>query len=435
MSLMDRLRGLLAARLTSPEQETSRDRVAWIGSRLYSTWMSAEDALRLSAVWACCTVIAKSVAASNWEVYREDLSGNRQLMRRSQLWWLLNVRPNPDMTALAFREAALMLALMRGNFFAEIERDTMGRPVALHPLADERVCLERDAAGEIICRVTNHGRADVILPYQDVFHLHGPGIDGVAGYDVIREAARTLAHAAAAETFGLAYYQNGATLGGTLTSEKPLTEAQIKEYREQISSTHAGADKAFKVMLLPAGMKFEPFKVENDTAQFIETRFLMIEEVCRWFGVPPHKVAHLLRATNNNIEHQGIEFTRDALVPWCERLRQECDWKLVQANSIWTRIDLDWLSEGDAKSRAESDGLLFEKGICTLNEVRRRRGLNSIGPDGDVHMVQMQMQPIERAINPPEPAPPPAPAEPAPPPADEQAAMAQLMAMERIYVS
>jgi hypothetical protein len=42
------------------------------------------------------------------------------------------------MTAIAFKQSLLMAAIFHGNAFAEIERDTMGRPLYIWPLHPDR---------------------------------------------------------------------------------------------------------------------------------------------------------------------------------------------------------------------------------------------------------------------------------------------------------
>ena len=73
-------------------------------------------------------------------------------------------------------------------------------------------------------------------------------------------------------------------------------------------------------MIVDGGMKFERASTDPNDAQFIETRQHQIEEICRWFGVPPHKVMHMLRATFSNIEHQSIEVVVDSITPWAKRI-------------------------------------------------------------------------------------------------------------------
>jgi HK97 family phage portal protein len=359
--------------------------------------MTPDEALRLSAVWACVTVTAKALASCNWDVFLQRPNGDREPRRAVAAYDLLNNRPNPECTAFGYREAMYIQAMTWGDHFSEIETDKGGRPVALWPLQPERCTVERDDDKRLVVVVRNGQVGEVVLPYDDVFHVHGPGVDGLTGYNVVTLAARGLAHAAAAEIFGQSFYHNNMQLGGLISFANNLSEDARKATVEAIEKGRKGAKNAWSLLALDGGAKFQPFGTEPDKAQFVETRHLLIEEVCRWFGVPPHKIAHLLRSTFSNIEHQSIEFVRDALVPWAERSRQEADYKLLRPwPGIRTRIDLEWLQEGDAKSKAEVDSIEVQNGLVTRNEARRRRGRNNIGPDGDKLTLQVNMTTLDK---------------------------------------
>lgn len=419
-ALVNRLFAPMALRQTTPQRTTSRDHYVQLGrSQTAGIWMTAEEAFRLSAVWACVTVIAKSIAACEWEVFAEEPNGDRTQMKGTITWRLLNLRPNDEMIPFAFREALVILALVYGNGFAEIERDLAGRPYALWPLSPDRSLLARDLSRRLVLNVSQAEGGVVQLPYADVFHLHGPSIDGIAGFDLVKMAARSLALGAAAERFGVNFFGNNATFGGVLASEQKVGEEKIKDLRDELKKNHAG-DRAWSWMVVDSGLKVQSVSTDPEKAQMVEIRQHQIEEVCRWFGVPPHKIAHLLRATNNNIEHQGIEFERDAIIPWCERLRQEADWKLIPGSGrfLRTRLATEWLAEGDAKTRAETDNILVTGGIMTRNQARRKRNWNSLGPEGDVPTVNPGTTALKIALEPPKP--PPALAPPADPDADPE---------------
>ena len=90
-----------------------------------------------------------------------------------------------------------------------------------------------------------------------------------------------------------------------------------------------------------------------------------------------HKIADLERSTNNNIEHQSIEFVTDTIVPWVTRLEQEVNVKLFGARavgSVYTKMAVNALMRGDAKSRAEFYRTMTQIGDATERiTVRRRR--------------------------------------------------------------
>jgi phage portal protein BeeE len=124
-----------------------------------------------------------------------------------------------------------------------------------------------------------------------------------------------------------------------------------------------------------------------------------VETICRFFGVPPHKVQHLLRSTFSNIEHQSIEVVVDSIAPWAKLLEEEADFKLfgrTNRQGYFTKIYLQGLMRGDAKSRGEFYKLMFETGAFSPNMILQFEDQNPIGPDGDKHMVQSQYTTLER---------------------------------------
>jgi len=390
------------ARATVPETTPGQTQFVMLPRQTGGVRVTPEVALQISTVWACVSVVAKDIAASTWRVFREAPSGDRT-ERRNDLYRLLNTEPNPEMTGFSFRESLMISALLWGNGYAEIERDRVGRPVALWPLHPDRLTAERDVEGNLVYRVWNPVNPEVFLRAHDVFHIHGPGVEGLVGFDVTRFAATLFGHTIATDQFGAAFYGNGAHAGAVLETEEILTAEQYNTLREGVIDQLKGPEKELGVLITTAGAKWKPQAVEPNKAQFIETRQHLIEEIARWFDVPPHKVGHLLRMTDNNIEEQGKDYVLK-ITAWAERLRQEAEKKLVTARNIVTRIELDWLAEGNAKDKAEADAILVANAIQNRNEVRRRRGMNGMGPEGDKFTAQMAMTTLEKiGEDPPEP--------------------------------
>jgi hypothetical protein len=135
-------------------------------------------------------------------------------------------------------------------------------------------------------------------------------------------------------------------------------------------------------------------------------------DICRFFGVPPPLVGDLGRATWANLESLYIQAVRDCLGPWATRLQQEIEWKCFgDASSKWVEVDLKPLTRGDAKSRAEANQILRRNGVISANEWREDEGLDPMGPDGDLYIVESNMVKLdEDNLSKPEPAPPPSPA-------------------------
>lgn len=365
--------------------------------------LSRADALALSAVWACMDVIAKNIAAAPTNIY-EPIEGTkrRRKIEKDNRAWLLNVRPNEEMTAIAFREALFFQALADGNAYAEIARDRGGRVAALYPLLTDRVTLRRNDAGDLVYDVRDDLGEIRTLAARDVFHLRGPSVNGLMGENLVARAARSLAVAAAHERFSAAFYGRGAQLGGIAEFPGKLDDKQKESLRESWENNHAGLGKAHRLLVLEGGAKFTPTTVDPQKASLVDDKKFSVEEIGRWFGVPLHKIQHLEHATFSNIEHQGLEFVNGCLFPWAVRYCQELNAKVFNtgAKGPWwyAEIDLSHLVRGDALTRANAASAWVQNGVKTRNEVRAEEGLDDVGDAGDALTVQLNMTTLPRLM-------------------------------------
>lgn len=405
MSLLARLdSGDVLARVTVPDSPgTSMSQYVSNVPRLPGIHLDHYTALGVAAHFACVQVISKNLAQCAWEIVEERPNGDWEYRPSAPAYRIFNVAGNDEMIAQDAKEQALLVALLWGASYAEIEWDMARRPRGIWPLEPERCCPERNEEGRKVLRVKNWSREDTILDWKDVFTIQGPGV-GFYPFDMVVLASRTIAQALAADVFGLKFYQHGTQMGGVLTTDNPtITKKQLQDLIADIEKGNAGPENAFRFLALSHGLKLQPWNQSLKDAEASEHRHLIIEEICRFYGVPPHKIAHLLRSTNNNIEHQGLEYTRDTLGRWARKCEQEVKVKMLGGSRLRMQIDMDELSEGDAKSVAETDSILVNSGLRRRNELRRKRGWNSYGPVGDIITVQGAMTTLEAVADAPAP--------------------------------
>jgi HK97 family phage portal protein len=396
MNLWQRLRA--AFRASQPGEAR-----VYVSPRQAGVTVTEDTALTYSAVWACVRVISESIATLPWHVYRRTSSGREPV--NGGIHWMLNSQPNAEMTGVAFREALVAHALTWGNGYAEIVRDGAGRPAALYLLTPDRVTPKRSDAGELYYDVIGGDNQARRLMPSDVFHLHGLSYDGLVGYSPVYMAARSIGLGIAQDAFGQAFYANGTTFGGLVKVPGTLSPEQIGTMENYLNGKHGGPHKAFTVRVVHSGMEYVNTNMPMTDAQFLESRRFSVTDIARWYRVPPHKIADLERSTNNNIEHQSIEFVTDTLMPWIKRLEDEANIKLVGARSqgaVYTKMAVNALMRGDAKSRAEFYRTMTQIGVMSINEVRALEELNGIGPDGDQQLVQLNQTTLHQLVQEPD---------------------------------
>jgi HK97 family phage portal protein len=392
-------RGVWSGPLMSSSPELAR---LWAAPST-STGVSVSEmsALTYSVVWACVNNISTDVASLPLILYKTLDNGGKERLKTHKLYRILHDEPNPEMSSMTFRGTVQAHALTWGNGYAEIVRDGAGRVAALWPITPDRVTVLRDTrTGMIVYEVSRLNGGIDRLPATDMLHIPGLGYDGTVGYNLIEKAREAIALGLATERFGGSFFGNGATFGGVISLKEQLTEQAKKSFREQMAAQHQGVDRAHKFLLLGNEATYQKLGVDPDHAQFIGTRENQIEEICRFFRMPPHKVQHLLRSTNNNIEHQGIEYYKDTLRPWCVRWEQEILRKLIAPSERmiqFAKHKIEGVERGDLQSRYAAYAVGRQWGWLSADDICELEDLNPLpNGQGKVYLSPMNMTPSDR---------------------------------------
>lgn len=370
-------------------------------------------AMTTSAVYACVSVIANSIATLPVHVLaRKD--GAKQY--EHPLQHLLAVEPNEYQTSPAWRETMLVQLLLYGNSYCYIERGPGGVPTALLPLRSDVTRPVREANGLFIYE-TRIGNVKFKLTPDEVLHFSNISIDGVTGLSPIMQAKQSIGLSLGLERFAAKFFGQGCHTGGVLTVPSLKSEG-MKSFAQKFREKYTGTDNAWKVPVLEAGMTYTPTVVDPEKSQALGQRVHQLREVARIFRVPCHKIGDLDRATFSNIEHQSLEFVQDCLMPWVVKIEAECNRKLLlerEKGEFEVKLNLDSLLRADTASRFAAHAVAINAGFKSVNEVRVLEGLPPVA-GGDVLRWPLNTAPVGQPAPTPDPVTPATPALPAPDP-------------------
>jgi HK97 family phage portal protein len=354
-------------------------------------------ALTISTVWACVGFVCGSISQLPWTVRQKRANGSGSDVRTDHpAYWLLDNRPNPEMSAATFRELALLWCQIFGNFYAEIEWDRAGRPINLWPIHPRRVIPDRrqDGTGELYYRVANVG-GEIEIDRRDMFHVPGMSFDGIIGIPVIEYAARSLGVAIAAEEYGAGFFANSGIPSGIIQHPKTISDPAQKRLMERIKQ-NAGVYGSQDTLVLEEGMEFKALGLPPEQAQFLETRRFSVEDVCRWFHVPPSKVGHFEKISYNSAEQLSLDVVAETLMPWVKKFEQEANFKLLSDNwmGLYSKIDLRGQMRTTHVDRANYYKTMLSAGVFAINDVLELEDMNAIN-HGDLHLVPLNMAPLD----------------------------------------
>ncbi len=361
------------------------------GPSLSGVDVNENTAMSLSTVWACVRNLSEDVAGCPWTAYLEDSPRGKKRIIAHPLFTLLASSPNPEMIPFEFRQAMMAMAVLWGSAYAEIERDRAGRPIALWPIPSWQVIAKRDSNRNLYYEVRGQFRIEP----KDMFRIGGFSNNGIVGYWLAREARDSWGLALAAERFACSFYRNGTNGGGVISTEGVLGEMAKKNLRDGIEAMHAGPGKAFKLLILQAGLKWQETRINAEESQMTESRQFQVEEVARWFRMPPHLVQSLARATFNNIEHQSLEYVNFTIHPWTRKWTEEGRAKLTRPDElVFAEMSTNHLTKGDNVARHQGYKLGVECGMYTPNQCLSFEGHNPY-EGGDIHIVPANFMTVE----------------------------------------
>lgn len=387
-----------------------RDQRSSISTWSYDDWgggpltdagvvVTPEGALRQTIVFRCVRLLAETISTLPLHVYRMD--GDRPVPAKGfRLYELLHHQPNALMTSTTMIEMMMASCLLRGEAFARVVRsDWDGSVMEIIPIHPDRVTVQVKPGGRELQYLIDGG--DLVLHTGEVWHVIAFTLDGIRALTPIALNRNTVGLALAAEAHGAHVFAQAARPSGVLVHPgkmKPDAKQRLADsWQKSFSGQGVG-----RVAVLEEGMEWKPLTMTSEDAQYIQTRQFQAREIALMFGVPPHKVGDLGRATWANIEHQNIEWVQDTLRAWVKKFEATARRDLLlpsERDNYKIEFSLDGLLRGDTKTRYESYSVAIQSGLMSPNEARR---LENLPPyeGGDEFIRPLNMGSVTPALPP-----------------------------------
>lgn len=356
--------------------------------------ITVDGALQIASVWSCVERRANVVASLPLFAYERQADGQKTLARGSRLYQLLHDSPNARMTPIDFWRVMMLNHDLRGNAYARIDRDSRGEAVALWPMPADQVEVNvlPDGAAVYLYRI---GDDLAVLAEENVLHLKnlGNGTVGFAKLDFMRVTTDEIykAQQSASKIFGSGGKPTGVLMvDGVLKKEQ--RDAIRASFGEMATSTSTG-----RLFVLEAKMDYRQLGISPEDQQLLESRKFGVEEICRWFDVPPVLAHH----SNVTTWGSGIESIMDgwyklSIRPILVTIEQAISKRVLtnrQRASMAIEFNFDALLRGNAKDRAELHSKNVQNGIMTRNECRQLENLPPIS-GADELTAQTNLVPV-----------------------------------------
>jgi HK97 family phage portal protein len=361
--------------------------------------VNAETALRLETVWACVGLLSETVATLPFGLFRRLSNGGKEAAVNHPLYSVLHASPNADMTTPTFLEVVMTSMLLWGNAFAEIIR-VGERIIALDFILPQRMSVHRMSDGSIEYRWLDINRRARKCGEADMLHILGKSTDGIVGLSPLSYARHMMGNAMAVDKAAAQMFKQGLLFSGTFETEHAVPEKLREQFKKRLEE-YRGSINAGKAPLLEAGIKYHPISMNPLDAQMLETRSFSVEQICRWFRVPPFMVGHTTNSTSwgTGLEQQKIGFLTFTLLIWLTRIQRGVARKcLSPADRItyFAEFNLEGLLQADSMARGQFYSTMTQNGIYTRDNCRTKENLPALGGNAAVLTVQSNLVPLDQ---------------------------------------
>ena len=373
-----------------------------------------EQALVVGAVYRAVNLRADTMSVMPVQYRKKDFEkGNFYVDMRGlgkRLNYLLQVEPNPIMSASDLWKLVEINRLFYGNAFVYIERDEFEFPSALW-LVKSGGYNTATGTYSSITFLTDHDYVTLTnVPREDV--LHFPNTfryqNGIWGIPTLQYAIETLSLNRTLKQQALETAAKGGRVKLLIGEEKPAQgagtlafgmfnkdtmDSYAEELQKKMYSGHdilaiRGLDKVQNISMSAVEMQmFEQMGATND-------------DVSRFFGVPRPLLMLDTNSHYNDYQNATMEFHTRTILPQKTGNEKEIYRKLIGFKDYGVRdihICEDPLMVMDPERRAKVAQLKMQSGLCTVNEARQEFDMPSVN-NGDVPLASANLMTLDALI-------------------------------------
>lgn len=191
-------------------------------------------------------------------------------------------------------------------------------------------------------------------------------------------------------------FENGIQNSGFISAKTALNEDQRGRLKTNLGA-FVGSKNAGKVMVLEGDLSYQGITMNPEAAQMLESRSFSIEEICRWFRIPPFMVGHADKQSSwaSSVEGMNLQFLTNTLRPLLVNIEQEIARCLLDGDEdYFAEFSVEGLLRADSAGRAAYYTTALQNGWMSRNDVRRLENMAPI-EGGDIYTVQLNLTPLE----------------------------------------
>ena len=344
------------------------------------------------SVYAAVKLRADALTRPPLRVYRKDSSYGDEASRRAPVSpshpaARLLERVNPWHTRADLWRATETHLCLWGAAFWAIERGEDGEP-ELWPLRPDRMAVIPDRR-QYVRGFVYRGVAEPVAytPDEIVWLRYFNPLEELAGLSPLAPARLSADMGHDGLAFNRHLLRNSARPDFLLLTNQEMNETELEEFYARWEMRYQGPGNAHRPAVASAVRDVKTLGLSHRDIDFIQGLRWSLEEVSRAYGVPKLLLGDFERATYANVQASERMFWRNTIVPEVRFLEEQLNRMLLPRlgyPNLCVEFDLSVIEalQEDENNRVQRETALLDRGVLTINEVRRERNLPEV-PWGD----------------------------------------------------
>ena len=270
-----------------------------------------------------------------------------------------------------------------GSAYWMLDRDAEGNR-ELWPLRPDRVSIIPDR-NEYIRGFVYHGRSRMVAltPEEVVWFRYFNPLEEYAGLSPVAPSRMAVDMGRDGLRFNRNFLRNSAQPDFVMLTNEYMNDSEVEDFYRRWEARYRGPANAHRPAVASFVRDIKTLGLSHRDMDFIQGLRWSLEEVSRAFGVPRPLLSDLERATFSNVNAAERFFWRNTMVPEMTFLAQQVSRQLLPLlgyDNLEMEFDLtaiEALAE-DENARTTRESQLLDRGVLTINEVRRTRNLPDV---------------------------------------------------------
>lgn len=307
---------------------------------------------------------------------------------------LLQVRPNPYMSAYDFLYKLITRYYLYNNSFALLDRDDRGDVQGIYPITANYVEMLSDPYGRLYGRFTLNSGAVVTFPYSDLIHLRRNfNSNELLGDD--NSALIPALELAQTQNDGIINgIKSGANIRGILSFTQLLGETKLKEAKQAFLDDYLSMSNDGGIIALDQKMEYTPIE-SKPVILSAEQADAIKDKIYSYLGVTTEIV------NSSYSEDTFSAFYESTIEPIAVALGMEFTSKIFndreQAFGNAIIFESGRLQFTSNKTKVQLIKELMPYGLLTINQALEILNLPSV-KDGDVRLQTLNVVQADKAL-------------------------------------